>query len=73
VRELAQYLDTTPETILADSTRCCSAARRVPAERLIAWCSKATHHLSFAEHFKRPVNLTFEEALSLNLALRTLR
>jgi len=25
--------------------------------------------VAFAEHFKRPVNLTFEEALSLNLAL----
>ena len=29
-------------------------------------------HLSFAEQFRRPVNLTFQEALSLNLALRSL-
>jgi proteasome accessory factor C len=74
VQELARYLDTTPETILADldAVLLCGAPPYLPNDYIGVVLEGDRIYLSFAEHFKRPVNLTFEEALSLNLALRTL-
>lgn len=74
VTDLAKYLGCGPETILADldALLLCGVPPYLPNDYIGVVLEGGRIHLSFAEHFKRPVNLTFEEALSLNLALRRL-
>jgi proteasome accessory factor C len=74
VTELAAYLGCPAETILADldAVLLCGVPPYLPNDYIGVVLDGDRIHLSFAEHFKRPVNLTFEEALSLNLALRRL-
>ena len=71
VRELADYLGASPETILADldAVLLCGVPPYMPNDYIGVVIEGERIHLSFAGHFKRPINLTFEEALSLNLAL----
>ena len=71
VKELASYLGTGPETILADlnAVLLCGVPPYLPNDYIGVVIERDRIHLSFADHFKRPVNLTLQEALSLNLAL----
>ena len=71
VKELAGYLGCKSNTILADldAILLCGVPPYMPNDYISVVLEGDRIHLSFAEHFKRPVNLTFEEALSLNLAL----
>jgi proteasome accessory factor C len=74
VRDLARYLGTDPRTLLADldAVLLCGVPPYLPNDYIGVVLEGDRIYVSFAEHFKRPVNLTFEEALSLNLALRQL-
>ena len=71
VKELASYLGCKPERILADldAVLLCGVPPYMPNDYIGVVVEGDRIHISFAEHFKRPINLTFEEALSLNLAL----
>jgi len=71
VTELADYIDCKPETILADldAVILCGVPPYLPNDYVGVVVEGDRIHISFAEHFRRPVNLTFEEALSLSLAL----
>ncbi len=61
-----------PETILADldAVLLCGVPPYLPNDYIGVVLEGDKIYLSFAEHFRRPVNLTFEETLSLNLALQ---
>ncbi len=74
VQELAQFLGADPKTILADldSVLLCGVPPYLPNDYIGVVLEGDRIYVSFAEHFKRPVNLTFEEALSLGLSLRRL-
>jgi len=74
VQELAQRLGCAPETILADlnAVLLCGVPPYLPNDYIGVVLEGDKVYLSFAEHFRRPVNLTFEETLSLNLALKRL-
>jgi len=74
VQELAQLLGTDPQTILADldAVLLCGVPPYLPNDYIGVVLEGDRIYVSFAEHFKRPVNLTFEEALSLGLSLRRL-
>lgn len=74
VQDVAAYLGCPPETILADldAVLLCGVPPYLPNNYIDVVLEGDRIQLAFAEHFKRPVNLTFEEALSLNLALRRL-
>ena len=74
VHELARYLGCDPETILADlnAVLLCGVPPYLPNDYISVVVDGDRIHLSFAEHFRRPVTLTFQEALSLILALRHL-
>lgn len=74
VRELAEYIGCDPETILADldAVLLCGVPPYLPNDYVGVVVEGERIHISFAGHFRRPVNLTFEEALSLNLALSRL-
>jgi len=71
VKDLAAYLDCRPDTIVADldAVLLCGVPPYMPNDYISVVIEGERIHLSFAGHFKRPVNLTFEEALSLSLAL----
>src|SRR5208282_2331235 len=62
------------ETILAnlDTVLLCSMPPYLPNDYIGIVLEGDRIYLSFTEHFRRPVNLTFEETLSLNLALKRL-
>ena len=74
VKELAAYLGTRADTILADlnAVLLCGVPPYMPNDYIGVVFEGDRIHMSFADHFKRPVNLTLQEALSLNLALRYL-
>lgn len=74
VAELAEYFGCPPERVLADldAVLLCGVPPYLPNDYIGVVLDGGRIYVSFAEHFKRPVNLTFEEALSLNLALRHL-
>ena len=74
VQELAGYLDCRPETILADlnAVLLCGVPPYLPDDYVSVVVDGDRIHVAFAEHFRRPVNLTFQEALSLILALQHL-
>ena len=74
VQDLAQRLGCAPETILADldAVLLCGVPPYLPNDYIGVVLEGDKVYLSFAEHFRRPVNLTFEETLSLNLALKRL-
>jgi len=74
VRDLAAYLKCPPETILADlnAILLCGVPPYLPDDYIGVVMEGERIYLSFAEHFHRPVNLTFQEAVSLILALRSL-
>jgi len=74
VRELAAYLGCEPGTILADlnSVLLCGVPPYLPNDYISVVIDGDRIHIDFASHFSRPVNLTFQEALSLILALQHL-
>ncbi len=74
VRELARYLRCSPDMIIADlnAVLLCGVPPYLPNDYIGVVLEGERIHLSFAEHFRRPVNLTFQEAVSLGLALRSL-
>lgn len=74
VDELADYLGCKPNAIVADldAVLLCGVPPYMPNDYIGVVLEGDRIFLSFADHFKRPVNLTFEEALSLNLALSRL-
>jgi len=74
VRDLARYLSCAPETILVDldAVLLCGVPPYLPSDYIGVVVEGERIHISFAEHFKRPINLTFLEALGLMLALRHL-
>lgn len=74
VRQLADYLDCTPETLLADldAVLLCGVPPYLPNDYISVVVEGDRISIDFASHFRRPVNLTFHEALSLILALQHL-
>jgi proteasome accessory factor C len=74
VKELARYIGCSPDTILTDlnTVLLCGVPPYLPNDYIGVVVENECIHLSFAGHFKRPVNLTFQEALSLMLALQQL-
>lgn len=71
VEEVAAFTGCKPETIPGDldAALLCGVPPYLPSDYISIVVEDGRIYVSFAEHFKRPVNLTFEEALSLNLAL----
>ena len=74
VRELGDYLGCGPDEIMADidAVLLCGVPPYLPNDYIGIVLEGDRIHISFAAHFKRPVNLTIEEALSLGLALNRL-
>ena len=74
LKELADYLGCKPQEITADleAVLLCGVPPYLPNDYVSVYIEGERIHLAFADHFQRPVNLTFEEALSLNLALSRL-
>lgn len=74
VDELADYLACTPETLLADldAVLLCGVPPYLPNDYISVVVDGGRIDIDFAAHFRRPVNLTFHEALSLILALQHL-
>ena len=74
VNELAEYLGCKPETIASDleSVLMCGVPPYLPSDYISVVVEGDRVSVSFAEHFRRPVNFTFQEALSLVLALERL-
>jgi len=74
VRELAEWLGCDPDTIVADieTALLCGVPPYLPNDYVSIVVEGDRIHVAFAEHFQRPVNLTFQEAVSLILALRHL-
>ncbi len=71
VADLAAYIGCEPEQILTDLDQVllCGVPPYLPNDYVSAVVENDRIYISFADHFQRPVNLTFEEALSLSLAL----
>jgi proteasome accessory factor C len=71
VRELADYLGCRTGEIMADidAVLLCGVPPYLPNDYIGIVLEGDRIYISFADHFKRPVNLTIEEALSLGLAL----
>ena len=74
VAELAEYIGCTPERIVSDldAVLLCGVPPYLPNDYVSVVVENDRIHIAFADHFRRPVNLTFEEALSLSLALARL-
>ena len=74
VQELAQYVGCEPEEIIADLDQVilCGVPPYLPNDYVSVVQEGDRIHIAFAEHFQRPVNLTFEEALSLSMAFERL-
>lgn len=71
VRELAGYLGCDPADLMADldAVLLCGVPPYLPNDYIGVVLEGDRIYLSFAAHFRRPVNLTIEEALSLSFAL----
>ena len=74
LKELAGYLGCKPAEITADleTVLLCGVPPYLPDDYVSVYIEGERIDIAFADHFQRPVNLTFEEALSLNLALNRL-
>jgi len=74
ISELAARLRCPPETIVADlnAALLCGVPPYLPSDYVSVVMEGDRIHVAFAEHFQRPVNLTFQEAVSLIIALRHL-
>jgi len=74
VRELARYLDCTPDAVLADLDRVlmCGVPPYLPNDYIGVYVQDARVWLRFADHFRRPLNFTLREALSLRLAVASI-
>lgn len=74
VGAVAEYLGCDPETVIADlnAVLLCGVPPYLPNNYVSVSLDGDRIYVAFAEHFKRPVNLTFNEALALSLALRHL-
>ena len=75
VGEIARYLGVTPREVteeIRDLVMMCGVPPYFPHNYIAFYLEGDRASVRFAEHFRRPVRLTLPEALSLNLALRTL-
>ncbi len=75
VGEIARYLGVTPREVteeIRDLVMMCGVPPYFPHNYIAFYIEGDRVNLRFAEHFRRPVRMTLPEALSLNLALRTL-
>ncbi len=74
VREAAEYLGCDAATLMADldAALLCGVPPYLPNDYIGVVLERERIYLSFASHFRRPVNLTVEEALALGLALEEL-
>lgn len=74
VRELADYLGCDPGELMIDldAVLLCGVPPYLPNDYIGVVLEGDRIYVSFASHFKRPVNLTIEEALALSLALSRL-
>jgi len=71
VAELADYLGCAPEQAIADldAVLLCGVPPYLPSDYVSVVVENDRIYIAFADHFRRPVNLTLEEALGLTLAL----
>jgi len=74
IEELARILGCSPRTVLADldAVLMCGVPPYLPNDYVGVCVEDGGVRLDFAGHFRRPVRLTLQEALSLRLALDSL-
>ncbi|MCK6481135.1 MAG: WYL domain-containing protein [Planctomycetes bacterium] len=75
ITAIARYLGVTPREVseeIRDLVMMCGVPPYFPHNYIGFFIEGDRVFVRFAEHFRRPVRLTLPEALSLNLALRTL-
>ncbi len=72
--QLARYLNVPAGTVLEDidTALMCGVPPYLPDDYVGVYVEESRVYVGFAEQFKRPVTLTFQEALALKLALRSL-
>ena len=73
VEELAAYLGCSADTVLADLDELlmCGVPPYLPNDYIGVYVDGGRVSIRFADHFKRPLNLTLREALSLKVALES--
>jgi len=74
VRELCERLDVSRKELMLDLERIflCGVPPYLPHDYILVTQEDEVVTVDFADHFKRPVQLTLREALALKLALETL-